>query len=120
MSDHIEVTRTRISGTDTVVYAAYEPSEYLSRHGIFHTFFHTFAGECHGRIGPDPDPALYEHLEVGPKRFEAVEAAYEARSLVAYAAIRRAFPEAEGRHIHGEVVMQNSKLENSRVRLAVS
>jgi len=98
---NVWVRKIQIIGTKLYVYSAWEPTELLGRH---RTITHRDDDQCFGRIGCDPDPALYDHLPVGPERTKAVTAAYEARYQVAYAAILGAYPEAaKGTKRSGEI-----------------
>lgn len=86
---NIVINATRIIGTHTVIYSAYAPrTELKDPRSIFY-----IDGVCHGKIGSDPDPIIYQHLPVGPERTAAVNRAYMDRYDVAYSAILAAHPE---------------------------
>ena len=101
-----KVQRTRILGTDTVVYRAWEPTQFIG--GKHHTIT-TFDGVWFGLIGSDPDPSVYNHLPVGPERTAKVGEAYQARYQLAHQLIRNAFPEAAalGNTDNGEIEVRD-------------
>lgn len=93
------------NGPKVVTFTAWEPSEIAGSHGTITTI----AGRWYGKIGTDPDPALFEHLVgASDERCVAVAAAYEARYQVAYTAIVRAFPEVAdgGVRSDGEITVR--------------
>lgn len=65
-------------------------------------------GEVYGRIGTDPDPALFDHLPAySAQRIAACEYAYGVRRLLAYELIMAEFPGLTGGGWgHGEIVVQ--------------
>lgn len=96
------IQRSRVIGTNTVVYTAWEPSKLRGNHSTVTTF----DGKWYGRIGTDPERALFDHIPVGDDRSEAVQEAYEQRFRVAYDAILKAFPEAAiGTRSGGEIAV---------------
>lgn len=79
----IKVTGTRISGTNTTVYEAYEPSSVAGNHSTITMI----DGEWFGKIATRRLPADINAIPVGPERSAAVHAFHETRYAEAYAAI---------------------------------
>jgi len=99
-SSGLIVKRFRVIGTQTVVYQAWEPSGIRGRHSSVTTV----DGQWYGKVGTDPDPALYDHLPVGDERSRNLQQAYQERYAVAYQAIIEACPEtADGHRSDGEI-----------------
>jgi hypothetical protein len=99
------VKRTRIIGTDTVVYSAWKQIDGpFSGNGGTIT---SHDGTWFQRIGTDPRSELFENLPVGEERSAAVKNAYAERYAAAYMIIKKAFPEVlnrDGRMSDGEIV----------------
>lgn len=96
----VEVKRTRIIGTDQVVYTAWEPYD---RHGTMTTI----DGKLYGRIGTRPLTAELDALPRGTReRVLAVDSYHRAQYGEAYDAIVAAYPEAgmDGVYGMGEIM----------------
>ena len=65
--------------------------EWVSMDGLYPKTVTHFNGLAYGRIGSDPNGALFDHLPVGEARLDAVEKAYHERYHAAYGRILEAF-----------------------------
>ena len=99
------VRKIVVIGTRIAYYSAWRPIDSILGSPCS-TIPHIDGRGWFGRIGTDPDGALYGHLPVGEERFAAVERAYQDRFGVAYALIKQAMPEtASGRERDGEIMI---------------
>ena len=105
ISSEIIVQSGVIAGTGIRVYTAWEPSGLMGAHSTITTI----GGKWYGKIGSNPDRAIYDHLPVGQERFDAVEAAYQAQYERAYQAIREANPTLAGDERDGEIIVREGK-----------
>ena len=95
----MRIIATQLRWLNKVSYTAWVP---VGSHSSI-----TFIGnQCYGKVGTDPDPALYDDLPVGQERSAAVQRAYDARYGVAYAAIIAEYPHAiDGARDSGEILI---------------
>lgn len=102
----IIIQKVQVAGG--VIYSAWEPrlSALPPAQGRYHHTITFIDGQFYGRIGTDPEPSLFEHLEKGTQaRSAAVKQAYAERYAVAYEAIVSAHPElkTKGRRNDGVI-----------------
>ena len=99
----MRITKTRIIGATSDVYAVWEPSSIMGNHHEITSF----NAQWYGRIGTRNISAEVDTLPPGSERFAAVRQHYQNQYEEAYAAILSKYPElANVPHtkIHGEIV----------------
>jgi hypothetical protein len=112
----LKITRTQLySSTGPWVFAAWMPSKVGGNHSTVMSFGD---GQLWGKIGTDPDPALFQHLSAYPDgRYEACEAAHKKRCELAYQLIIQAYPEAaKGERVRGEIISYEETMKGTCCR----
>ena len=91
LTPDIMVSVTKIIDGETVFSAWQRLDHPISEHRASTICSHE--GEWYGRIGSDPDKALFDHLPAWTReRSEAAKGAYQARFDLAYKLILEAYP----------------------------
>ena len=109
MDNAICIERTRIIGTDTVVFSAWEPSRgTISPNAFSHSSISTLGGDSFwGQIGSRHLPIQLSTLPAtSPERSAAVRAYHAGEYQRAYALIRAEYPDipADSREDMGEII----------------